>query len=81
MADKVAKGAASSNKSVDKLGKLSKATGPVGVFFGAYSTTTNIMNAPADQKGYVIAQEAGTWVVAGKVQVGERLRVWVLRLR
>jgi hypothetical protein len=36
--------------------------GPLGVGYGAYSTTTNIMNASPEERGYVIAQETGSWV-------------------
>ncbi|MDP1612768.1 MAG: hypothetical protein Q8M11_17075 [Sulfuritalea sp.] len=62
VAQKVAEGAARSNKTVDNLGKFNKVIGPLGVWYGAYSTTTNIMNAAPSEKDYVIAQEAGTWI-------------------
>lgn len=61
IATRVAVGAASSNKWVNRLGTASKVLGPLGVGFGAYSTTTNIMNAPAASRNYVVAREAGTW--------------------
>ena len=61
-AEKVSKGVASSNKYVDGLGNVSKVLAPLGVGYGAYSSTTNIMNAPAGERGYVVAKETGTWV-------------------
>jgi hypothetical protein len=61
VAAKVVKGVGSSNGYVNAMGTVTKVLGPIGVGYGAYSSTTNIMNAAPGNKPYVIAQEAGTW--------------------
>jgi hypothetical protein len=62
VAARVAKGVGSSNGYVNALGTLTKVLGSIGVGYGAYSSTANILNASPANRPYVVAQETGTWV-------------------